>query len=157
MEEYQKKSRDNARTPMQWTSGSHGGFTSPDVKPWMRVNDNYPEVNAASQVNDPRSPFNYWSNMLKMRKQYKDILVYGDFQIVHDAETKDSILAYKRATVEGQGIIVACNFTSKKVSWRGLQKSQVENIVLSNFGREVEYFGGEMIALEPYEAFAVLV
>lgn len=72
--------RDNARTPVQWDSSANGGFTS--GTPWMRVNDNYKEVNVADQVNDPESLFSFWKKCLKVRKEYKELLIHGSFKIL---------------------------------------------------------------------------
>lgn len=72
--------RDNARTPVQWDSSANGGFTS--GTPWMRVNDNYKEVNVADQVNDPDSLFSFWKKCLQVRKEYKELLIHGSFKIL---------------------------------------------------------------------------
>ena len=153
MEEYRKKSRDNARTPMQWTSGPNAGFTDAAVTPWMRVNDNYPEINVEMQLKDSDSPFFYWSSMLKVRKQHKNILVYGGFQMI-DMDN-DKILAYKRTGVE-QHILVACNFSSGVVSWDGFADVAVREVLLSNFDRRNVDLKA-VVELRPYEAIAVLL
>jgi glycosidase len=75
----QRVARDNARTPVQWDSSANAGFTT--GKPWMRVNDNYPEINVADQQKDPKSVLNYWKKVNKLRKEYSDLTVFGDFEI----------------------------------------------------------------------------
>lgn len=63
---------------MQWDDSPQAGFTTSST-PWMRVHDNYKDINAASQVNDPTSVFHMYRLALEKRKEHKDILVYGDF------------------------------------------------------------------------------
>ena len=57
----EKMSRDNARTPMQWDSSPNAGFTT--GTPWLKVNDNYPEINVAAQENEPDSVLNYYRRL----------------------------------------------------------------------------------------------
>jgi glycosidase len=71
--------RDNARLPVQWDSSANAGFTT--GKPWMRVHDNYTEINIADQTKDPSSVLNYWKKMLKLRKEHSDLAVFGDFGV----------------------------------------------------------------------------
>jgi glycosidase len=152
--EYQKKSRDNARTPMQWNSESNGGFTSTSAKPWMKVNPSCERINTDSQVDDPASTFNYWSSMLAARKKYKEILVYGNFQLLDRADEK--ILAYERQADTGEKILVLCNFSPDKVQWKG-DIGEVQEVVLSNFGRTASDFKGGRVTLSAYESCAVLL
>ena len=70
-------SRDNGRTPMQWTSGSQGGFTSGE--PWIGVNSNHTSINAEAQLGDDDSIFNYYRRLIALRKTY-DVIAYGDFK-----------------------------------------------------------------------------
>lgn len=63
------KSRDNARTPMPWDNSTHGSFTTAS-KPWIRMNDEYPEINVQSQEQDPDSALNYFKKLVHMRKQH---------------------------------------------------------------------------------------
>uniref|UniRef100_A0A0D2YF71 Glycosyl hydrolase family 13 catalytic domain-containing protein n=1 Tax=Fusarium oxysporum (strain Fo5176) TaxID=660025 RepID=A0A0D2YF71_FUSOF len=96
------KARDNARTPMQWDSTSNGGFCPAGVKPWMRVNDDYTIVNAVLQTSAGRtndrtmlvSPYRFWQRSIETRKKYKDLLVYGDLEIIDG--THPNVFAYKR-------------------------------------------------------------
>lgn len=85
-----RKARDNVRTPMQWDSTSNGGFCPVEVKPWMRVNDDYSFVNAnlqtsAGRANDRTmlvSPYRLWQRGIQIRKKYKDLLVYRDLESI---------------------------------------------------------------------------
>ncbi|KIX02541.1 uncharacterized protein Z518_08482 [Rhinocladiella mackenziei CBS 650.93] len=71
--------RDHARTPMQWSSSSHAGFTSGPT-PWMRVHDSYTEINVERQSGDERSVLRFWKTLLQWRKQYRQLFVHGLFR-----------------------------------------------------------------------------
>lgn len=151
--EYQKKSRDNARTPVQWDSSKNAGFTSAE-KPWMTVNPNYAVINAAAQVDDPNSVFNCWRSVLDARKKYKDILVYGRFDLVD--EKNEKIFAYSRTSPEGR-VLVVCNFSAEKIEWAGITAA-VQEVVATTTGRSRQSFQRlNVLQLEPFEAIALLV
>lgn len=150
--EYQKKSRDNARTPVQWDSSKHAGFTSAE-KPWMAVNPNYTIINAAAQLEDPNSVFNCWRSVLEERKRHKDIVVYGRFDLVD--ESNEKIFAYSRTAPQGR-VLVVCNFSTEKVEWVGIPAT-VQEVILTTTGRSQEGLQGPGVQLEPFEAIALLV
>ncbi|KJZ76587.1 Alpha-glucosidase [Hirsutella minnesotensis 3608] len=150
--EYQKKSRDNARTPMQWDDSPHAGFTS-SSRPWMRVNDNYLDINAAAQTSDPSSVYGTWRRVLEQRKGLKDIFVYGDFGLVD--EPHDKIFAYRRQAADGQAALVVANFSADTIDWPW--KGTARDVLMSTTGKtEADVKEGEM-RLEPYEALVLLV
>ncbi|KXH44728.1 alpha amylase [Colletotrichum nymphaeae SA-01] len=153
--QYQKKSRDNARTPMQWTAAPNAGFTTPQATPWMTVHPNHTEINVAAQVSDPASVFNFWKTVLATRKRYLDIFVYGDFALVD--EKNEKILAYARRAEDGAVAVVACNFSSERVSWEGLKAEGVKEVLVSNGGKTVEDFSGGKVEFGPYEGAVVLL
>lgn len=64
----QLKARDHTRTPMQWDATSNAGFCRADVKPWMRVNDDFRVVNVTAQVDNPQSVLSYWKSCLAIRR-----------------------------------------------------------------------------------------
>lgn len=70
MEAVRLKSRDNARTPMSWDTSPNNGFTGAGVKPWIRMNDEYPDVNVEKQLKDPDSVLNYFIKLTHTRKQH---------------------------------------------------------------------------------------
>lgn len=76
----QKEGRDNARTPFQWNDSSQAGFTT--GTPWIAVNPNYTDINAAQQENDPDSVLHYYRRMLRLRKEHPT-LVYGDYRCLN--------------------------------------------------------------------------
>ncbi|RSL81112.1 hypothetical protein CEP51_006075 [Fusarium floridanum] len=151
--EYQLKSRDNARTPMQWDTTPNAGFTKADVTPWMRVNDNYREINAASQTSDPDSVYHCWRRVLEKRKEHVDIFVYGDFQLVDEAHEK--VFAYSRKADNGDTALVVCNFAAETVSW--ILPAKAREVLISPTGRALEDLNGGEIQLAPCEAFVVLL
>jgi oligo-1,6-glucosidase len=130
----QKKSRDNARTPMQWTSSPHAGFTSGSA-PWMRVNDDFGTVNAAAQVDDKSSVHAFWKQALQHRKEHADVFVYGDFEML-DMQHK-SIVAFKRWS-EKEAWVTVCNFSGEKITWDGLKGVKVKEWVVGSYGKSVE-------------------
>ncbi|CAI6087289.1 glycoside hydrolase family 13 protein [Cohnella sp. JJ-181] len=105
------KGRDNARTPMQWDASPQAGFTSGE--PWIRVNPNYSEINAAEQLKDPDSIFSYYRRLIALRKDRKAI-VYGDYELLLP-EHRD-VFAYTRR-LDGDTILVLCNFYGAHVSF----------------------------------------
>ncbi|PLN83275.1 alpha-amylase [Aspergillus taichungensis] len=156
--EYQKKSRDNGRTPVQWSAAPNGGFTSPTVKPWMSVNPNYTRINADAAVKDPHSTYHFWAAVLGLRKKYLDVFVYGNYQLV-DAESED-VFAYSRQ-YEGQKAVVVANWTEGTLRWDAAAKGVVSKTVLLDTYEGVEEvggrFAGETWELRPFEAVVVLV
>ena len=100
-------SRDNARTPMQWTAGENGGFTA--SMPWIGVNPNYVTINAESQINDPDSILAHYRALVALRKQY-DVIALGDFAPLD--EHHPQVLAYRRRW-QGQELYCISNFYPK--------------------------------------------
>lgn len=89
-----KFSRDNARTPMQWTDGENAGFTT--GTPWLKANPNYPSINAAAQVQDADSVYSFYKKLIALRKDpvYKETIVYGALEPVW--EERHNLMAYYR-------------------------------------------------------------
>lgn len=100
-------SRDNSRTPMQWSDEENAGFTC--GKPWLKVNPNYTQVNAAREEKDKDSVLHYYRQLLALRKSdaYRETFTYGEFRPAFEEE-KD-IFAFYRITPE-QKILVAANY-----------------------------------------------
>lgn len=144
------KSRDNARTPMQWAEEPHAGFTT--GHPWFRVNDTYKQCNAANQVGNPTSPFEYWAAILRLRKEMVDIFVYGDFEMV-DADNED-VFAYVRS-FNGNSVMIVCNFRESPVDWSvpsGLNSPKEETLLVTTYGDVSS--NSKSVFLRPFEAFA---
>jgi glycosidase len=151
MKQYRLKSRDNARTPMQWDRSSNAGFT--EGAPWMDVHEDYEEWNAEAQVQDEESTYWYWARTLKLRKEKVDLFVYGDFGLV--AEGHGSVFAYKRM-FKGEMALVVCNFTGDEVEfvvpeeYKGVLEGKV---LLNNYRGGAQVARGEgRVRLRPFEA-----
>ncbi|KHN96049.1 alpha-glucosidase [Metarhizium album ARSEF 1941] len=87
--------RDHSRIPFQWDNSPHAGFTD-GGKPWMRVHDNYPSINAAQQIQDPTSILSFYKMLLRTRKAYRDIFIHGSFKLI-DAED-ENLFAYVKTS-----------------------------------------------------------
>ena len=124
-----RSSRDSARTPVQWSDEPYAGFSTHE--PWFRVNDNYTDINAAAQENDPDSLLNFYRKLLKFRKEHPAAL-YGDYT-EHFAESRD-FYVYERRT-EGQRLLVICSFTDELLRFNAPEGVNLERwtLALSNY------------------------
>jgi oligo-1,6-glucosidase len=101
------KSRDNARTPMQWDDSEQAGFTT--GTPWIKLNPNYKEINVAEALADPNSVFHYYKKLIQLRKE-NPVIVYGTYDLILDAH--EEIYAFTR-TLEEERLLVILNFSGK--------------------------------------------
>mgnify|MGYP000731070036 FL=1 len=126
-----KMSRDNARTPVQWSDSANAGFTT--GTPWLKVNSNYKDINVQNQENDPDSVLNYYRKLVATRKspEYKEVFTYGVFEPAY--EDTEYVMAYYRVS-DNQRILIAANF-GKDAKTIEL-KFPVKKVVLSNVGRK---------------------
>lgn len=140
------KGRDNARTPMQWSSQEYGGFS--DHSPWIKVNPNYQEINVEEARAEEDSIFHFYQKLIRLRKE-QEIISTGDFTLLFEQDR--DIFAYKREA-GNERLTVIANFTGQEVTkdlGREITLGEGE-ILLSNYGRDhVE----EHISLKPYECF----
>lgn len=141
-----RKSRDNARTPMQWDTSENAGFTA--GTPWISVNPNYVTINAETEIHNPDSVFHYYRQLLSLRKQ-QDIIVYGSFNLLLEDDT--SIFAYTRS-LGSEKLLVVCNFTEEKVLFERPEEFEAAIKLIGNCKRD--NFSKEMM-LEPFEAFVL--
>ena len=138
-------SRDNARTPVQWSAGKNAGFT--EGTPWLNLNENYVRINAEDNLADPDSIYHYYQKLIKLRKDpaYKDTLVYGTLTPYLPEEK--NLMAYIREE-GGQKILVAGNFdrNPKTVTIPG------EGRLLLNNMKEAPKMCGDTLRLAGYQA-----
>lgn len=122
------KSRDNARTPMQWDNSSFAGFST--CKPWIEVNPNYESINAKDQQRNQDSVFWFYKRLIQLRKEH-EVIVDGDFQLLFEEDKE--LFAYKR-TLNNQELVVVCNFygISKKVDIRCILDDNAA-LLISNY------------------------
>lgn len=148
------KSRDNARTPMQWDETDEAGFTT--GVPWMPVNPNYKVINAAAQIGDEDSVYNYYRKLISLRKEHP-IIVNGDFELV--GEDNADVFAYLRHWKD-QILWVACNFTDRMQKIVSPSSNHAEyrkwHVICDNYSPSGDAFEKDQIELQPYEAVAVL-
>lgn len=131
-------SRDNARTPMPWDTSLNAGFS--DVEPWFALNPNYPEINAASQTDDPESVFSYYQKLIALRHQ-EPAIRYGGYQLLDPKD--DQVFAYLRE-YQGTTLLVINNFTATTVH-RDYDQVKGE-LLLAN------YPAGQLTEFRPYES-----
>ncbi|MBC5780989.1 MULTISPECIES: glycoside hydrolase family 13 protein [Blautia] len=148
------KSRDNARTPMQWDETDEAGFTT--GVPWMPVNPNYKVINAAAQIGDEDSVYNYYRKLISLRKEHP-IIVNGDFELV--GEDDADVFVYLRHW-KNQILWVACNFTDRMQKIVNPSSNHAEyrewHVICDNYSPSGDAFEKDQIELQPYEAVAVL-
>lgn len=132
--------RDNARTPMQWNAELYAGFS--EKEPWIKVNDNYKEINVMSQVSDMNSVLNYYIKLIDFRRrsEYKAIIRDGNFILLE--KENENVFAYKRVH-QSKEIRVVCNFSDKVVPFY----CNVSKILITNYEVAKNY-----VTLRPYEA-----
>ncbi|EGR7973967.1 alpha-glucosidase [Vibrio vulnificus] len=148
MDAIHENSRDNARTPMQWSASPNGGFSQ--AEPWIEVNPNYPEINVEQALADSDSIFYHYQKLIELRKQHPAI-VYGDFTPLFAEH--DSVFAYVRSHQDEQ-LLVINNFSDQDVSLElpdNLQNKEV-NCLIYNY--DLLDMLGVTLSLKPFQCYA---
>lgn len=131
----EKKARDHARSPMQFSSDANAGFCESGVEPWMRVNDDYKDVNAERQQSaeneEDLSTWQFWQRGLANRKAHSDCFVYGDFHAV--GPESDEVFAYLRLGKKSGKWLVVLNFSGKNVEWNIPDGLKIEGWMAGNY------------------------
>lgn len=143
------KSRDNARTPMQWNSNLFAGFSC--VDPWIELNPNYSKINVENDMNSDFSIHDYYKKLIKYRKG-NEIVRDGDFKEI-GLEDSD-IFSYTR-TYKGKTLLVLGSFSDKKVCYNvpnNLQKFKRELVISNYYGNIEQNKDASTLYLRPYEA-----
>ena len=137
-------SRDNGRTPIQWTADTNAGFTT--GVPWIKVNPDYRTVNVAAEERDTGSVLNYFRRMIRLRKT-EPVLVYGRYQLL-DRDNPE-VFAYTRS-LKGRMLMVALSFSTAGGSTSVPAEYRAGRILMDNLaGSPVT--GGKLV-LQPYQA-----
>ena len=151
MEILAQKSRDNARTPMQWDDSQHAGFTS--GTPWIKVADNYPQVNVTNALADSNSIFYYYQSLIQLRKKYQ-IIADGEirfYQLKHS-----QLLVYSRH-IQSEILLVVCNFSAEncalELSSLDLALTQAPKVMLSNDSNNM--ITQEVVQLAPFGCIVI--
>lgn len=142
------KSRDNARTPMQWDESDNAGFTT--GKPWFRVSDRYKEINVKQALADKDSIFYYYKKLIELRHK-ESLLTEGNYQLLLPEDEK--IFAYLRNT-ENETWLIAANMSEDSVLTDNLKTfvNEKQDIIIGNYDRV-----NLDEALRPYEAFMMRI
>lgn len=144
-------SRDNARTPVQWSAGKNAGFTTAE-KPWFLINKNYTEVNVENNIKDPNSLLNYYKTLLKLRKE-NDIIIYGDYKEHYKSSKK--LFVYER-NLGGKKLLVVSSFVEGSTKFKAPAGIDLEKgkLLCSNYGEC--HFENNGFVTRPYETRAYL-
>lgn len=140
------KSRDNARTPMQWSDDKNGGFTK--GTPWIKVNPNYTKINAGEQMEREDSVFHYYQKLISLRKK-EPVIVYGTFELLMPED--EDIFMYTR-TYEQEKLLVICNFSQKERELEIPEEWQKGTVLLGNYKDAAV---GRKMCLRDYEAIVI--
>ena len=142
-------SRDNARTPVQWSDAENAGFST--HKPWMIVNPNYKEINLAKQKDDSNSVYAFYKKMIALYKDpaYHETLTFGRFE-PYARETKNLIAYYRKG--EGQTLLVLANFQNEPQMV--MLPEAAGNVILNNCER-VDLDDNGCITLGGYQAVII--
>ena len=141
------RSRDNARTPVQWDDSDQAGFTT--GTPWIAVNPNYTEINAKAETADPNSVFHYYKKLIALRKE-NPIMVYGKYEPL--MEDSEELFVYTR-TLDDQKLLTVCNFTDQEIAFTIPEEFVGKSCLIANMEND---YGKKEITLRPYEAFVLI-
>lgn len=129
LEMINRKSRDNSRTPMQWSTDKNAGFSNYD--PWISVNPNYKEINTEKDKKSEDSIYYFYKKLIAIRGK-NDVLINGSFQLL--SEKDSDIFAYIRS-LDNKEVLVIGSFSNKKIKYRVPSKiiKQKSKLLLSNY------------------------
>lgn len=121
-------SRDNARTPMQWSHEKEAGFTT--GKPWLKVNPNYTGINVEDQLKDEDSVLHFYKKLIALRKSeaYREMLIFGRFVPAFEAD--EDVFAFYRESESGDRVFIAANFGKEEKTFKLPKKSYT--VLLTN-------------------------
>ncbi|ELV8625570.1 alpha-glucosidase [Vibrio cidicii] len=148
MQAIHENSRDNARTPMQWSNAPHAGFSQ--VDPWIETNPNYEAINVEQSLADQNSIFYHYQKLIQLRKAHPAI-VYGDFTPLF--EDHDSVFAYLRKH-QDETLLVINNFSETELNIdlpEALRNQSVECLICNY---EAKQYLDVTLSLKPYESLA---
>lgn len=145
------RSRDNARSPMQWDDTENAGFTT--GTPWFAVNENYKLINVKNQMEDEDSILNFYRRLIALRKKIP-VIAYGKY-ILLDAEN-ENIYAYSRSLNE-EKLLIVCNFTAEQQVFelKHYNEDGDHETLIGNYVNPKIIQLGEKLKLRPYEALVL--
>lgn len=138
------RSRDNARTPFPWNQERYGGFST--VKPWLGLTEEYPVINAESQIGKTDSIFTFYKEMIHFRQNgpYRDCFIYGGIEPIPSSE---NVIAYKRHT-EHETLYCWFNFSDSETTEEFCTENK--EIIWQNYGETG--MGKTGLKLQPYQS-----
>lgn len=138
------RSRDNSRTPMQWTDERYCGFS--DTKPWIPVSDNFEKINVKKQKQDRDSILEFYKKLIMLRKE-KEIIARGNIEFMEVENA--GVLAYTRC-LDKQKLLVCCNFRDVESQMEFTQEWKSGRKILGNY-EENHKNNYKVLTLRPYE------
>lgn len=143
-----QRSRDNGRTPMQWSGKKYAGFS--EQTPWISIPSNYKEINVEAEEQDPDSVLNYYRKLVHLRKEYP-VIQEGSIDFL--CQDQEGIFAYERVLGK-QRLVVYHNLTEEEIPLPMPVEVSEGTLLLENYPQK--YAGERVVSLRPYECFAVL-
>ena len=140
-------SRDNARTPVQWSAEKNAGFTTAE-KPWFHINPNYTEINVEAAEKDPDSILHYYRKLIKFRKE-NDIVKYG--QYVENYHDRDDLYVYSKH-YKDQRMLVVLSFSDRKMMFKAPEGFDITDAEIAMCNYNDPKNNGNGCILNPYEA-----
>jgi alpha-glucosidase len=156
--------RDHSRIPFQWDDSHNAGFTGIGAKPWMRVHDEYREINAKKQLGEPESILNFYRKALRLRKRHADVFIRGSFKLLEPEN--EAVFSYVKESAQDTGTpsgttrkaLVVLNFSREyqpsvdAAAALGCKRSQVAVLISTFTSDETTTTGiGVQVALRPWE------
>jgi len=143
-----RKSRDNARSPMQWDDSANAGFTT--GTPWIRAINNYKTINAKACLADKDSVFYYYQKLIRLRHEMP-VITDGRYELV-DAENENVYTFLRKG--ENENLLVVCNFTDRTIKYpvKEYLNGAEGRLVISNYEDAAETVADELV-LPPYGAY----
>ena len=142
-----RRSRDNARTPMQWTGEENAGFTA--GTPWLRVNSNYTAINVEKETIDPNSVLNFYKKLIALRKdpEYKETVVYGALEPF--MEDRHNLMAYYRKGDKTLLVVGNYQWDEQEITL----PSECKKVLINNYPDMV--LDGNSVKLHGYQVLVV--
>ena len=142
-----RRSRDNARTPMQWTGEENAGFTA--GTPWLRVNSNYTAINVEKETIDPNSVLNFYKKLIALRKdpEYKETVVYGALEPF--MEDRHNLMAYYRKRDKTLLVVGNYQWDEQEITL----PSECKKVLINNYPDMV--LDGNSVKLHGYQVLVV--
>ena len=138
-----ERSRDNSRTPMQWSAEKFAGFST--AEPWISSPKNFETINVENELRDKNSVLNFYKMLIKFRKD-NPIVQDGDIEFIE--RDNDDVVAYRR-TLDSKELIVICNFRNSEVK---LQDRSLSEYLAAGYKKILGNYESIGTNLRPYES-----